>query len=50
MDALKKAEKNGDITEDELHANEKKVQELTDASTKRIDEIAANKETELLDK
>lgn len=50
MDALKKAEKNGDITEDELHANEKKVQELTDASTKRIDEIAAKKETELLDK
>lgn len=50
IDALKKAEKNGDITEDELHTNEKKVQELTDASTKKIDEIAANKETELLDK
>ena len=50
MDALKKAEKSGDISEDELHVNEKKVQELTDASTKRIDEIAAKKETELLDK
>ncbi|MGP6139738.1 MULTISPECIES: ribosome recycling factor [unclassified Jeotgalibaca] len=50
IDALKKAEKSGDITEDELHTHEKKVQELTDASTKRIDEIAANKEKELLDK
>lgn len=49
MDALKKAEKNGDITEDELRANEKKVQTLTDNSTKRIDEIAANKEQELLE-
>ncbi|MDE1549894.1 ribosome recycling factor [Jeotgalibaca caeni] len=49
MDALKKAEKNGDITEDELRANEKKVQELTDQSTKRVDEIAAKKEKELLD-
>lgn len=50
IDALKKAEKSGDLTEDELRANEKKVQDLTDASTKRIDEIAADKEKELLDK
>ena len=49
MDALKKAEKNSEITEDELHANEKKVQDLTDNSTKRIDVIATNKEKELLD-
>nr|WP_174919303.1 ribosome recycling factor [Jeotgalibaca ciconiae] len=49
MDALKKAEKNSEITEDELRANEKKVQDLTDNSTKRIDVIATNKEKELLD-
>lgn len=49
MDALKKAEKNGDITEDELRANEKKVQDITDSSTTRVDEIAAKKEKELLD-
>lgn len=49
MDALKKAEKNSEITEDELRANEKKVQVLTDNSTKRIDVIATNKEKELLD-
>lgn len=49
MDALKKAEKNSEITEDELRTNEKKVQELTDNSTKRIDDIAAKKEKELLD-
>lgn len=49
MDALKKAEKNSEITEDELHMNEKKVQDLTDDSIKRIDGIAENKEKELLD-
>lgn len=49
MDALKKAEKNSEITEDELHADEKKVQDLTDNSVKNIDTIAENKEKELLD-
>ncbi|UJF14738.1 ribosome recycling factor [Jeotgalibaca sp. MA1X17-3] len=49
MDALKKAEKNSEITEDELHMTEKKVQELTDESVKNIDTIAENKEQELLD-
>lgn len=49
MDALKKAEKNSEITEDELHMTEKKVQELTDESVKSIDTIAENKEQELLD-
>lgn len=49
MDALKKAEKNSEITEDELHMSEKKVQDLTDESVKKIDTIAENKEKELLD-
>lgn len=49
MDDLKKAEKNKEITEDELRVNEKKVQDLTDESTKRIDKITTDKEKELLD-
>ena len=48
MDALKKAEKAKEITEDELHTYEKDVQKLTDASVKNIDDIAATKEKELL--
>ncbi|MGL9917021.1 ribosome-recycling factor [Enterococcus sp. DIV2416] len=49
MDELKKAQKNGDITEDELRSFEKDVQKLTDDSIKNIDEITAEKEQELLE-
>lgn len=49
IDALKKAEKAKEITEDELHTFEKDVQKVTDASVKNIDAIAAEKEKELLD-
>lgn len=49
MDELKKAQKNGDITEDELRSFEKDVQKLTDDSVKTIDEITADKEKELLE-
>ena len=49
MDELKKAQKNGDITEDELRSFEKDVQKLTDDSIKNIDKIAADKEKELLE-
>lgn len=49
MDELKKAEKNKEITEDELRMNEKKVQDLTDESIKRIEKITTDKEKELLD-
>ncbi|KMO65656.1 ribosome-recycling factor, partial [Lacticaseibacillus rhamnosus] len=40
-------EKDGDITEDELHRLEKDMQKATDDATKRIDEIAAAKEKEI---
>lgn len=49
IDELKKAEKAKDITEDDLHTAEKKVQDLTDASTKALDRLAGEKEKELLD-
>ena len=46
---MKKAEKNKEITEDELRTYEKKVQEFTDKSSKEIDKITADKEKEILD-
>ena len=49
MDELKKAQKNGDITEDELRSFEKDVQKLTDDSIKNIDAITAEQEQELLE-
>jgi ribosome recycling factor len=48
MEALKKAEKDGAISEDDLHGAEKDVQDLTDKSVKAIDDATAKKETEIL--
>ena len=49
MDAYKKQEKSSDITEDDLRNLEKDVQQLTDDSIKQLDQIAADKEKELLE-
>ncbi|MGO3733209.1 MAG: ribosome recycling factor [Vagococcus sp.] len=49
IDELKKLEKSKDISEDDLHKLEKEVQTLTDASTKNVDGIIAEKEKEILD-
>ncbi len=49
MEAYKKQEKAGDITEDDLRESEKEVQTATDNSIKEIDAIAAEKEQELLE-
>lgn len=49
IDGLKKLEKAKEITEDELHTLEKDVQKITDDSVKNIDQIAKDKEQELLD-
>jgi len=38
-----------DIPEDDMHKNKKKVQDLVDAAIKRIDQVASDKETEILD-
>ncbi|MGF1485287.1 MAG: ribosome recycling factor [Opitutales bacterium] len=47
MDALKKAQKDKEISEDDLKRYEKEVQGLTDKYTKEIEEHLKNKETEL---
>ncbi|HRX56976.1 MAG: ribosome recycling factor [Verrucomicrobiales bacterium] len=48
MENLKSAQKNGEITEDDLHRNEKEVQTLTDKYVASIDEHAAHKEKEIM--
>lgn len=49
MDELKKLQKDGDISEDELRRYETEVQKLTDASVKNIDMLAAEKEKEIIE-
>lgn len=48
MDELKKIQKAGEITEDQLADGEKQVQKLTDKYTADIDTAAAHKEAELM--
>jgi ribosome recycling factor len=48
MDALKKAEKKGDISQDELKVWSDKVQGLTDQHIKLVDEALAHKEKEIM--
>lgn len=48
MDALKKAEKDGDITEDGHKGLSEKVQKLTDEHIRKIDESLAIKEKEVM--
>lgn len=38
-----------DMPEDDMHKNKKKVQDLVDAAIKRIEQVAADKEVEILD-
>ncbi|CAN5293986.1 ribosome recycling factor [soil metagenome] len=47
-DDLKKAQKDGVITEDELKRSETEVQGYTDASIKRVDETLKTKEQEIM--
>ena len=48
MDNFKKQEKRSEITEDELKQVEKDFQKLTDDSCKKLDELLAKKEKELM--
>ncbi len=47
-DFFKKSQKGGEITEDELKDNEKKVQKLTDKYIKEVDELMNKKSQEIL--
>lgn len=48
-DALKKFEKEKEITEDDLKRSEKDIQELTDKFVKKSEDIVAEKEQELME-
>ena len=48
VDAFKKKQKASEITEDDLKQAEKDLQKLTDDSCKKIDELLAKKEKELM--
>jgi ribosome recycling factor len=47
MDKLKKMEKSGDLSQDEQHAWNDEIQEMTDDYVKKIDETLAEKEKEI---
>ena len=48
VDTFKKMQKKSEITEDDLKKTEKDIQELTDKYVKKIDELCAAKEKELM--
>lgn len=47
MDALKKMEKSGDISEDEHKRMSEEVQKLTDGAIKKVDDMLAGKEKDI---
>lgn len=48
-DELKKLEKDGELTEDDLRRSQDDVQKLTDSTIKEIDQIASTKEDEIME-
>ena len=48
-DKLKKAEKSGELTEDDLKAAEIEVQEMTDKYVKIVDELIKQKDAEIME-
>ncbi|MCQ2419661.1 MAG: ribosome recycling factor [Clostridia bacterium] len=49
VDFVKKAQKKGEMTEDEEKKAEKDIQDLTDKYIKKVDEMCAKKEKELME-
>ena len=49
VDFVKKAQKKGELTEDDQKKAEKDIQDLTDKFTKRVDEMCGKKEKELME-
>ena len=49
IEKLKKLEKDHAITEDDLHRNQKEIQDLTDKSIEEIEKVLAAKEKEILE-
>ena len=48
-DALKKEQKDGDITEDELHKDRDEIQKLTDKFCEQVDQIVETKNAEIME-
>lgn len=48
-DQVKKQEKNNELTKDDVRAAEEDIQKLTNETIKRIDQITADKEKEMMD-
>ncbi len=48
-DRLKKLEKEGGVSEDELHQQRAEIQKLTDAHVERIDEVVKAKEKDIME-
>lgn len=48
LDAIKKTQKEGKITEDQLGTYEKQIQKLTDGFVKKIDDALASKEADIM--
>lgn len=48
-DSLKKSEKDGELTEDDLKRFTEEVQKITDTTITKVDEVAANKEKEIME-
>ena len=48
IDAPKKAQKDGEITEDDLRGLEKEIQKFTDEYVKKIDDAVTTKEAEIM--
>lgn len=49
IDVAKKAEKNKEITADDVHNYEDEIQKVTDASIKKLEQIAESKEKEIME-
>ena len=49
MDFVKKAQKKSELTEDEEKKAEKDIQDMTDKFIKKVDEMCAKKEKELME-
>lgn len=48
MDGLKKAEKDGDLSQDDVRRLSDEIQKLTDSHIKKVDETLAEKEKEIM--
>ena len=49
MEKLKKLKKDSEITEDDLHDGEDKMQKITDKFIKKIDEMVDSKEKDIME-